>query len=355
MTPKPVLQVKDLVARFKSVERGKVIRAVDGVSIDLMPGEIVGLVGESGCGKSTLGRSIVGLEHPTSGRILLGGTDLASLRGRALRTKRRAIQYVFQDPYASLNDRQTIGEAITEALIIKGLRDRSAQSRRVAELLDQVGLPASLSDRYARELSGGQRQRVAIARSLAVDPRILICDEPVSALDLSVRAQVMNLVLDLRKELGVACLFIAHDLALVRQAASRVYVMYLGRVVETGASEELYRNPRHPYTQALLASVPSTDPRRERRRRPPPIIGDIPSPTDPPSGCRFRTRCPMAIDTCAQAYPQMVDVAPSHSAACLFANDSVPEHREKPACHANSRSYEAATREISGPAAGSKR
>lgn len=328
MTHDPVLQVENLVTHFKSVERGKIIRAVDGVSINLMPGEIVGLVGESGCGKSTLGRSIVGLERPTSGRILLGGTDLASLHGRALRTTRRAIQYVFQDPYASLNDRQTIGEAIAEALVIKGLRDRPAQRRRVAELLDRVGLPASLADRYARELSGGQRQRVAIARSLAVDPRILICDEPVSALDLSVRAQVMNLILDLRTELGVACLFIAHDLALVRQAASRVYVMYLGRVVETGASEGLYRTPRHPYTQALLASVPSADPRQERKRRAPPIAGDIPSPTDPPSGCRFRTRCPIAIDTCAQEQPEMIEVAPSHAAACLFAKDSSPRHSD---------------------------
>ena len=323
MTSEPVLEVRDLVTHFKSVERGKVVRAVDGVSIALMPGEIVGLVGESGCGKSTLGRSIVGLERPTSGCILLDGCDLAGLRGRDLRTTRRAIQYVFQDPYASLNDRQTVGEAITEALVIKGLRDRAAQGRRVAELLDQVGLPASLSDRYARELSGGQRQRVAIARSLAVDPRILICDEPVSALDLSVRAQVMNLILELRRELGVACLFIAHDLALVRQAASRVYVMYLGRVVETGASQELYRNPRHPYTQALLASIPSADPRTERARRAPPIIGDIPSPTDPPSGCRFRTRCPIAIESCADDSPEMVDVAPAHSAACLFAGGEI--------------------------------
>ena len=329
MTSEPVLEVRDLVTHFKSVERGKVVRAVDGVSIALMPGEIVGLVGESGCGKSTLGRSIVGLERPTSGCILLDGSDLAGLRGRDLRTTRRAIQYVFQDPYASLNDRQTVGEAITEALVIKGLRDRAAQGRRVAELLDQVGLPASLSDRYARELSGGQRQRVAIARSLAVDPRILICDEPVSALDLSVRAQVMNLILELRRELGVACLFIAHDLALVRQAASRVYVMYLGRVVETGASQELYRNPRHPYTQALLASVPSADPRTERARRAPPIIGDIPSPTDPPSGCRFRTRCPIAIEACAGDSPAMVDVAPAHSAACLFADGGARERRHE--------------------------
>lgn len=327
MKREAVLHVKDLVTHFKSVERGKVVRAVDGVSIELVPGEIVGLVGESGCGKSTLGRSIVGLETPTSGQILLEGTDLSELRGHELRSTRRAIQYVFQDPYASLNDRQTIGEAICEALAINGLRELNQQHRRVSDLLDQVGLPSSLANRYARELSGGQRQRVAIARSLAVDPRILICDEPVSALDLSVRAQVMNLILDLRENLDLACLFIAHDLALVRQAANRVCVMYLGRVVESGTSQELYQNPQHPYTQALLTSVPSADPRKERARSAPPIFGDIPSPTDPPSGCRFRTRCPKAKQVCTEAFPKMKRVTPSHSAACHFVDDFAPRNR----------------------------
>jgi len=317
---KSVLRVENLVTRFKSVERGKWIKAVDGVSIELRPGEIVGLVGESGCGKSTLGRSIVGLERPQSGRILLDDVDLSGLGGRELRETRRAVQYVFQDPYASLNDRQTIGEAITEALVIIGIHDRIRQRRRVHELLDQVGLPDTVADRYPRELSGGQRQRVAIARSLAVEPRVLICDEPVSALDLSIRSQVMNLFLSLQKDLGVACLFIAHDLALVRQAASRVYVMYLGKIVEQGTSLDVYERPTHPYTRALLASIPSADPRIEATREVPALLGDIPSPTNPPSGCRFRTRCPSAMEACAAAEPPTVWVGPGHGAACIIAD-----------------------------------
>jgi peptide/nickel transport system ATP-binding protein len=294
-----LLKVENLVTRFKSVERGKWVKAVDGVSIHLNPGEIVGLVGESGCGKSTLGRSIVGLEKPQSGRVLLDGVDLGTLSGRKLRETRRAIQYVFQDPYASLNDRQTIGEAITEALIIHGVSDHAEQRRRILELLDQVGLPAVLAERYPRELSGGQRQRVAIARSLAVE--------------------VMNLFLTLQKELGVACLFIAHDLALVRQAASRVYVMYLGKVIEGGSSLDVYARPGHPYTSALLASVPSADPRIEALREAPVLKGDIPSPTNPPSGCRFRTRCPQAMEICAVNEPATVALSSGHSAACVIA------------------------------------
>ncbi|MFK8250150.1 ABC transporter ATP-binding protein [Ancylobacter terrae] len=316
-----LLRVENLVTRFKSVERGKWVTAVDDVSIRLAPGEMVGLVGESGCGKSTLGRSIVGLERPQSGRILLDGADLSNLRGRELREKRRAIQYVFQDPYASLNDRQTIGETLSEALIIIGVKDREEQRRRIRRLLDQVGLPDALAERYPRELSGGQRQRVAIARSLAVEPRVLICDEPVSALDLSIRAQVMNLFLTLHKDLGVACLFIAHDLALVRQATSRTYVMYLGRIVEEASSAELYARPSHPYTQALLGSIPSADPRVEAHREPPPIFGDIPSPTNPPSGCRFRTRCPRATAVCASSPPAPVTLAPGHHASCVIAGE----------------------------------
>ncbi|RWH82136.1 MAG: ABC transporter ATP-binding protein [Mesorhizobium sp.] len=316
-----LLRVENLVTRFKSVERGKWVTAVDNVSIELAPGEIVGLVGESGCGKSTLGRSIVGLEKPQSGRILLNGIDLSTLGGAQLRQTRRAIQYVFQDPYASLNDRQTIGEAISEALTIINIKDRNEQRKRVRSLLDQVGLPESLTERYPRELSGGQRQRVAIARSLAVEPRVLICDEPVSALDLSIRAQVMNLFLTLQKELGVACLFIAHDLGLVRQAATRTYVMYLGKIVEAAQSEELYGHPSHPYTRALLDSIPSADPRREALREPPAIFGDIPSPTNPPSGCRFRTRCPHAMHICGEKEPLFTTVAPNHRAACVIASE----------------------------------
>ncbi len=316
-----LLSVRNLVTRFKSVERGKWITAVDDVSIELAPGEMVGLVGESGCGKSTLGRSIVGLEKPQAGRIILDGVDLSTLSGRTLRERRRAIQYVFQDPYASLNDRQTIGEAIAEALIIIGVVDKVEQRRRIRLLLDQVGLPDALADRYPRELSGGQRQRVAIARSLAVEPKVLICDEPVSALDLSIRAQVMNLFLKLHKELQVACLFIAHDLALVRQATTRTYVMYLGKIIEEGSSGELYAQPSHPYTRALLGSIPTADPRIEASRAPPAIFGDIPSPTNPPSGCRFRTRCPDAMPACASDPPPAVELTPSHRARCVIAAD----------------------------------
>jgi len=323
----PLLSVERLVTRFKSVERGKWITAVDDVSITLAPGEMVGLVGESGCGKSTLGRSIVGLEQPQSGRVILDGVDLSTLSGSALREKRRAIQYVFQDPYASLNDRLTIGETIAEALTISGVKDKSVQRQRIRALLEQVGLPDAVAVSYPREMSGGQRQRVAIARSLAVEPRVLICDEPVSALDLSIRAQVMNLFLKLHRELNVACLFIAHDLALVRQATTRTYVMYLGKIIEEAQSEELYDRPSHPYSRALLSSIPTADPRIEANREPPQIFGDIPSPTNPPSGCRFRTRCPEAMDVCAREPPEAVDLTPSHRSRCVIAADL---HRKKP-------------------------
>ncbi|MER9127336.1 ABC transporter ATP-binding protein [Mesorhizobium sp. M0959] len=326
MTQGPVLKVENLQTRFKSAQRGKFVHAVDDVSIELYPGEIVGLVGESGCGKSTLGRTIVGLEKASAGRVLLDGVDLSTLSGRALRSSRRALQYIFQDPYSSLNDRQTIGETIDEALLIAGIRSRTDRVRRTKELLDQVGLADAVRDRHTRELSGGQRQRVAIARSLAVNPRVLICDEPVSALDLSIRAQVMNLFLRLQKDLGVACLFIAHDLGLVRQAASRVYVMYLGKIVEHAPSQELYDHPSHPYAQMLLASVPEVDPVVERQRKTPLMIGEVPSPTNPPSGCRFRTRCSLAVDECGRQVPPMFKLSPGHTSACLFAKGL---HRRK--------------------------
>jgi peptide/nickel transport system ATP-binding protein len=300
------------------VEPGKVIKAVDDVSLKLFAGEIVGLIGESGCGKTSLGRSIVGLAQPSAGQIILDGTDLSALKGRALRKFRSAIQYVFQDPYSSLNDRQTIGEALAEALTIAG-KEWSIQQLRIAKLLEQVGLPSTIRERYARELSGGQRQRVAIARALALEPRVLICDEPVSALDLSIRAQVMNLFLRLREELDLACLLIAHDLGLVRQAASRTYIMYLGRVVEQGSSDDIYRSPAHPYAKALLSSVPSPDPRAEISRKEIALIGDMPSPINPPSGCRFRTRCPLAVPACAEECPPTMHLSETHWAACRFA------------------------------------
>jgi peptide/nickel transport system ATP-binding protein len=322
MTVQPVLEVRNLVTHYLSVERGKTIKAVDDVCLKVYPGEIVGLIGESGCGKSSLGRTIVGLARSSAGQVILNGIDLSTLKGRALRKTRSQIQYIFQDPYSSLNDRQTIGEALQEALVIAGARDAEQRIARVGALLDQVGLPVSVRDRYGRELSGGQRQRVAIARSLALNPKVLICDEPVSALDLSVRAQVMNLFLDLRRDLGLACLFIAHDLALVRQAASRSYVMYLGKIVEAAPSDALYRTPAHPYSKALLASVPNPDPFIEKARRAVPLMGDIPSPINPPSGCRFRTRCAIAVASCAESVPDMVALGRDHHAACRFAGQA---------------------------------
>jgi peptide/nickel transport system ATP-binding protein len=314
-----VLEINQLRTIFPSRSGGALVRACDGVDLQVNRGEIVGLVGESGCGKSTLGRTIVGLEKITDGSVYLEGTDLSSLKGSALRIRRRKIQYIFQDPYASLSPRQTIGEALTEALKICGVRDRAARDSRIAELLEQVELSAGIAARYPRELSGGQRQRVAIARALVVEPEVLICDEPVSSLDISIRAQIMNLFLKLQHERGLACLFISHDLSIVRQAAQRIYVMYLGKIVETGESDEIYGRPLHPYTQSLLNAIPSPDPRVERQRRRVILQGDLPSPANPPRGCRFRTRCPVAVAECAERSPLLVGVDGPHLAACHFA------------------------------------
>ncbi len=264
----PILRVTDLKTHFRDSRTGADIRACDGVSLDLNPGEIVGLVGESGCGKSTLGRTIVGLERARSGQILFRGQDLLALRGAQGNATRRKVQYIFQDPLSSLSPRQTVGEAIDEALLINGEGNRAARKARVAELLQAVSLPAQMAERTPREMSGGQRQRVCIARALAADPQVLVCDEPVSSLDVSIRAQIMNLFLKLRDDLGMACLLIAHDLAVVRLAAQRVYVMYLGKIMERGPSGELYAQPGHPYTRALLSAVPLTDPLREQARLP---------------------------------------------------------------------------------------
>ncbi|WP_108658276.1 ABC transporter ATP-binding protein [Acuticoccus kandeliae] len=313
-----LLAVENLVTWFRDRTTGEEVRACDGVSLTLGAGEIVGLVGESGCGKSTLGRSIVGLERPRSGRIVYKGVDLLTLSTREQRKARRSVQFIFQDPYSSLSSRQTIGEAIDEALVINGEGNAKARTARTGELLDAVGLTPQMATRYAREMSGGQRQRVCIARSLAADPEVLICDEPVSSLDVSIRAQIMNLFLKLRDEMGMSCLLIAHDLAVVRQAAKRVYVMYLGRIVEEGASRDVYADPAHPYTQSLISAVPDPNPDIERER--PHIIlkGELPSPVNPPSGCRFRTRCPSAVDVCATP-PPLRTPNPGQIAACHFA------------------------------------
>ncbi|MEO3779778.1 ABC transporter ATP-binding protein [Micromonospora sp. B11E3] len=309
------LTVTDLVVEFGGARSRKTVRAVDHVSFSVRPGEVVGLVGESGCGKSSLARSIIGLERATSGSIVWGDTDVTNARGRTLRRYRREVQYVFQDPYASLSPRLTVGQTLEEALSVVG-HPRRTRAARASELLHLVGLPKSALQRGPSALSGGQRQRVAIARALAVEPRFLICDEPVSALDVSVRAQVMNLLMDLQEELNLGYLFIAHDLGLVRRVAHRTMVMYLGRIVESGPSHEVYGQASHPYTECLLDAIPSVDPREQRSRGFTVLQGELPSPASPPPGCRFHTRCPHAQPQCSERVPEVLTGEPVHQSAC---------------------------------------
>ena len=291
-----------------------VLRAVDDASFDLGAGETLGLVGESGCGKSTVGRMLLRLIEPTAGRVEFEGEDLLRLDHEALRTKRRHMQIIFQDPYGALNPRMTVEEIILEPIEIHRAMDRSAARRRVAELLDRVGLAAEHGRRYPHEFSGGQRQRIGIARALALNPRFIVCDEPVSALDVSIQAQIVNLLQDLQDELGLAYLFIAHDLGVVKHISDRVAVMYLGEIVEIAAKRALYAEPLHPYTQALIAAVPEAKPRATRRKAA--ISGEIPSALNPPPGCRFHTRCPHAMPICRTVAPAMTEPAPGHRVAC---------------------------------------
>ena len=316
-----LLTVDDLQVAF-SLGRGAVVRAVDGVSFQIGHGETLGFVGESGCGKSTTGRAILKLVSASAGRVVFDGTDvLATPEGSRLRALRKRMQIVFQDPYGSLSPRLTVAQIVAEPLLIHGLiPDRKARAARVTELLDSVGLPADSAARYPHEFSGGQRQRIGIARALALDPEFIVLDEPVSALDISVRAQVVNLLVELQRERGIAYLFIGHDLSLIRRVADRIAVMYLGRIVETATAEDLYADPRHPYTRSLLDAIPIADPTRRKTR--PPIQGDPPGAAAVPSGCHFRTRCPYAQPICTNVDPPFVEVPPgeaAHRSACHFA------------------------------------
>ena len=294
------------------------IRAVDGLSFEIFRGETVGLVGESGCGKTTVGRTLLRLETPTSGQVIFDGADVTRAQGRQLQAYRRQIQVIFQDPYSSLNPRMTIGQIIAEPMLVYKLRpDRKAAQQRVAELLTQVGLFDYMAERYPHELSGGQRQRVGIARALALEPSFIVCDEPVSALDVSIQAQIINLLEDLQREFRLTYLFIAHDLAVVLHISDRVIVMYLGKVMEIAARDALYSDPLHPYTKALLDAVPIPDPALEARREYRVLGGEVPSPLNPPRGCVFHTRCPHASAECRVAIPELREVRPRHFAACI--------------------------------------
>jgi peptide/nickel transport system ATP-binding protein len=308
-----MLRVEGLKKYFG--RRDRPVRAVDDVSFDIAAGEVLGLVGESGSGKSTIGRSVLKLIEASAGAIRFEGTDLVPLSARAMRPYRRRLQIIFQDPYASLNPRRRVGDTLAEALATHGLHPGPARAERIAELLTLVGLAPEHARRYPHEFSGGQRQRIGIARALAVEPRFIVADEPVSALDVSIQAQVINLLSDLRERFGLTMLFISHDLDVVEYLCDRIVVLYLGKVMEVAPADALYRAPQHPYTEALLDASPRPDPEARRARRL--LQGDIPSPVDPPSGCVFRTRCPYAVDDCATTVPPLREVAPARFKACL--------------------------------------
>jgi oligopeptide/dipeptide ABC transporter ATP-binding protein len=322
--PRPLVQVRGLVKHFAVEGTDDLVRAVDGVSFDILSGETLGLVGESGCGKSTVGRCLLRLYEPTAGEVFFDGTELTGASKKELQKLRREMQIIFQDPYASLNPRMSILSIVGEPLKIHGVKNRAEIRDRVADLLQKVGLDPDYMKRYPHEFSGGQRQRIGIARALALNPKLIVCDEPVSALDVSVQAQVVNLLQDLQNEFGLTYLFISHGLAVVEHISDRVAVMYLGKIVEIASAAELYARALHPYTKALLSAIPIPDPKAKRERMI--LTGDVPTPIDPPSGCRFRTRCPFAIEECAQAVPELREIEPGHFAACIRVEryDSAP-------------------------------
>jgi oligopeptide transport system ATP-binding protein len=310
-----LISVRGLVKHFPVEGSTDVVRAVDGVSFEIFAGETLGLVGESGCGKSTVGRCLLRLIEPTAGHVYFDGRDILALNRKELRGLRREMQIIFQDPYASLNPRMKIGDIVGEPLVIHNQGAKSERRDRVAALLRRVGLDPDYMNRYAHEFSGGQRQRIGVARALALNPKLIVADEPVSALDVSVQAQVVNLLQELQEEFKLTYLFISHGLAVVEHISTRVAVMYLGRIVEIAGAAELYAQPLHPYTQALLSAIPVPDPKQKRKR----IVlqGDVPTPINPPSGCRFRTRCPLAIEECAQIDPELREISPGHQVACI--------------------------------------
>jgi oligopeptide transport system ATP-binding protein len=323
----PLLELRD-VRKHYPVHKGLVlrrevgaVRAVDGVSLHIDPGETLAVVGESGCGKSTMARLALRLIDPTAGTIRFGGQDVTHASRPELRLLRRQMQVIFQDPFASLNPRMKVEEILAEPMLVHGIGDPASRRERVRELLRVVGLAPYQAERFPHEFSGGQRQRIGIARALALQPKLIVCDEPVSALDVSIQAQIVNLLKDLQQEFGLAYLFISHGLAVVKHMADRVAVMYLGQIVETAPARALYANPRHPYTQALLAAAPVADPARRNERQP--LGGDVPSPLNPPSGCRFHTRCPFAQARCRDEVPPLRELEAGHQAACHFA-ETIP-------------------------------
>jgi oligopeptide transport system ATP-binding protein len=336
-TGEPLVAVRDLEVHFDpgggrvwdkyagDSESRRIVKAVDGVSFEIRTGETLGLVGESGCGKSTLGRALLRLTPHTGGQVYFRGHELAQLSSRELRRMRRHMQMIFQDPYASLNPRMTVGQIVSEPLETFGLAHRRELAERVGELLETVGLSARHVNRYPREFSGGQRQRIGIARALAANPVFIVADEPISALDVSIQAQIMNLLERLRRERNLTYLFISHDLRAIRHLSDRIAVMYLGKLVELGVARDVYAAPLMPYTKALISAVPFPDPEREAVRRRVVLAGDVPSPLDPPRGCRFHTRCPFAIEACREVTPALAEIKPAHFAACIRISPDRPD------------------------------